>query len=96
MLETSCARFIVYLCGHDAVLYNVDTSQAYYEGIKYPKNLLITYGWYGSDWWKGSAISKNFNCTAEQRSQVLAYSLAPRVQETYTTVSAPDVTGIVS
>ena len=73
-----------------------DMSQAYYEGIGYPKYLLITYGWYGSEWWTGKASSKNFNCTAEQRSQALAYSLAPRVQEAFTNLTAPDVSGTVS
>ncbi|CAI8012114.1 Gamma-aminobutyric acid type B receptor subunit 1 [Geodia barretti] len=67
--------------------------KAYYEGIGYPKYLLITYGWYGSEWWTGKASSKNFNCTPEQRSQALAYSLAPRVQEAFTNLTAPDVSG---
>ena len=71
-------------------------SQAYYEGIVYPKYLLITYGWYNQGWWTGKETSPTFNCTVEQRSQALAYSLAPRVQESYTNLSAPDVSGIVS
>ena len=61
----------------------------------YPEYLLITYGWYGQEWWTGKATSPNFNCTVEQRSQALAYSLAPRVQESYTNLTAQDVSGMV-
>ena len=58
--------------------------------------MLITYGWYGSKWWTGEATSSQFNCTPAQRASVLAYTLAPQVQDGYTDEMARDVTGIVS
>ena len=70
--------------------------QAYEEGVSYPKHMLITYGWYGSEWWKAKATSSQFNCTAEQRASILAYTLAPQVQESYTNLTTRDESGIVS
>ena len=70
--------------------------QAYEEGVSYPKHMLITYGWYGSEWWKAEATSSEFNCTTEQRASVLPYTLAPRIQDGYTNLTARDVSGIVS
>ena len=70
--------------------------QAYKEGIRYPKYLLITYGWYDNEWWKAGATSSDYTCTAAERSSALAYSLAPRVQESYTSLTAEDASGLVS
>ena len=73
-----------------------NTIQAYVEGIRYPKYLLITYGWYSREWWKEGITYSNYTCTAEERASILAYSLAPRVRESYTDLTAEDDSGIVS
>ena len=70
--------------------------QAYEESISYPRNMLITYGWYVNEWWTGDATSSQFNCTPAQRASVLPYTLAPQIQDGYTDTTARDVTGIVS
>ena len=70
--------------------------QAYAEGISYPRNMLITYGRYGNEWWTGDATSSQFNCTPAQRASVLAYTLAVKVQHSYPNFSARDESGIVS
>ena len=69
--------------------------QAYAQGIHYPTHMLITYGWYGSGWWKGEATSSQYNCTDEERASVVPYTLAPRIQESYTDLTAEDESGIV-
>ena len=70
--------------------------QAYEEGLSYPKNVLITYGWYRGEWWTDKASSSQFNCTAKQRASVLAYAFASNVQQSYTNLTARDESGIVS
>ena len=81
---------------HVLCMHYVLNMQAYEEGISYPRNLLITYGWYGNEWWTGDATSSQFNCTPAQRASVLAYTLAPQVQESYTNLTERDESGIVS
>ena len=58
--------------------------------------MIITNGWYGTKWWEGPATFSEYNCTAQQRASVLAYTLAPRLQEAYTNLTAKDESGIVS
>lgn len=78
-------------------VYNIHVyMQAYAEGIYYPKYLLITYGWYDNEWWTVKATSSHYNCTADQRASILAYTVAPRLQESYTNLTAEDESGIVS
>ncbi|CAI7989811.1 Gamma-aminobutyric acid type B receptor subunit 1, partial [Geodia barretti] len=68
--------------------------EAYRRGFHYPKYVIITFGGYVRQWWEMDAPSTN--CTAEERAQVLLYSLAavpsqlPREQDEYT--AEPNIT----
>lgn len=103
MPETSFAGYVYIYCFiytsiplSSHCLFFIHMAQAYREGIVYPKYLLITYGWYGNEWWKAESTSKKYNCSAGERASVLTYTVAPRVQESYTNLTIPDISGIVS
>ena len=57
--------------------------QAYEHGIHYPQYTFLFYGWYGPNWWIGTAKEQEYlrtiypDCTREQRASVVRYSLAP-------------------
>ena len=47
--------------------------QAHRLGLKYPKHVFITYGSYDTQWWTAQTDD---SCSAEDRAEVLLYSLA--------------------
>jgi gamma-aminobutyric acid type B receptor len=55
--------------------------EAYKSGLRYPKHMIITYGWYANNWWMEPATSDQYNCTAYERASVLLYTLAPVIRE---------------
>ena len=68
--------------------------QAYKEGILYPRNLFLFYGWYADSWWVGSE-SENLSCTLEERERVVSSGLAVVVDEAISDCSRSISTGIV-
>ena len=58
----------------------------------YPNYVWITYGWYNSDWWRGS--KGNHNCTDEEMHRVLERSLSI-VQYPVTNTSKETDSGLV-
>ena len=69
--------------------------QAYEQGISYPRNLFLFYGWYSDNWWVGSE-SENLSCTQEQREGVIRSGLAVVQDEFLSDCSKTISTGIVS
>ena len=55
-------------------LHYVSHPQAYQRGLRYPRHLLLTYGWYEHNWWL--VEDQNFSCTAQERESVLSMSLS--------------------
>ena len=48
--------------------------QAYQRGLRYPRHLFLTYGWYDQNWWL--VEDQNLSCTAQERESVLGRSFA--------------------
>ena len=48
--------------------------QAYQRGLRYPRHLFLTYGWYDHNWWL--VEDQNLSCTAQERENVLNRTLA--------------------
>lgn len=48
--------------------------QAYHHNIRYPTHLLVTFQWYGSNWWL--VEDQNYTCTGEERGEVLDMTLS--------------------
>lgn len=70
-------------------------TQAYREGIFYPRYLFLFYGWYMDQFWV-EVGNENLTCTEEQRERVISSALAPRQDEHITECSRRAETGIVS
>ncbi len=68
--------------------------QAYEQGIFYPRNLFLFYGWYVDNWWVGSD-SENLSCTREEREIVVQSGLAIVNDEALSDCSKNISTGIV-
>lgn len=66
--------------------------QAYKQNIRYPKYMLITYGWYSNGWWVGPGSDGQFNCSTEERASVLQYTMGPIQQEFFTEATQHVVT----
>ena len=49
--------------------------QAYKKGYRYPQYMFLTYAWYPPQWWYPET-SPDFNCTGEERLEVLNHTLA--------------------
>ena len=86
--KIACAYIHVYICF--TILNTI--LQAYHEGMYYPNYVWITYGWYNSDWWRGS--KGNHNCTDEEMHRVLERSLSI-VQYPVTNTSKETDSGLV-
>ena len=69
--------------------------QAYEQGIFYPRNLFLFYGWYSDNWWVGSD-SESLSCTQEERERVISSGLAVVQDEFRSNCSKNISTGIVS
>jgi gamma-aminobutyric acid type B receptor len=52
--------------------------EAYRRGLRYPKYTFVTYGWYVSEWWKGS---NDRNCTGYELASLITNSFAPIIRE---------------
>ena len=52
------------------------TKQAVRQGVKYPKYLLLTPGWYESGWWKPVEGEDTAGCSQTRREEVLENTLA--------------------
>jgi gamma-aminobutyric acid type B receptor len=48
---------------------------AYKKGYRYPQYMFLTYAWYPPQWWDRET-SPDFNCTGEERLEVLNHTLA--------------------
>jgi hypothetical protein len=68
--------------------------QAYEQGIFYPRNLFLFYGWYDDNWWVGSD-SEGLSCTPEERERVVRSGLAIVNDEALSDCSKNISTGIV-
>ena len=68
--------------------------QAYEQGIYYPRNLFLFYGWYADQWWVGDD-SENLTCTQEDRERVISSGLAIVFDEALSDCSKNISTGIV-
>jgi hypothetical protein len=68
--------------------------QAYEQGIFYPRNLFLFYGWYSDSWWVGSD-SEGLSCSQEERERVVRSGLALLNDEAITDCSNYISTGIV-
>ena len=55
--------------------------QALKRGLVSPKDMFITYGWYGERWWGEGAISSDYNCTSEDLATIALYSVAAVLAE---------------
>ena len=92
------SKVLIIIIIYETIYFSLPVSklmQAHGKGIRYPTHMLITYGWYGSGWWKGEATSSQYNCTDEERARVMPYTLAPRIQASYIDPTAEDESGIV-
>ena len=77
--------------------------QASQQGIHYPRNQFLFYGWYEEQWWVGDEeeedelriLYKN-NCTVEQREHVIGPAMAPLQDEFISNCSIMADSGIVS
>ena len=56
------------------IIVNFTNIQAYHRNIRYPTHLLLTYQWYGPNWWL--VEDQNYTCTGEQRGEVLHMTLS--------------------
>ena len=72
-----CIAKLIFLHMHSIMLLLL---QAYKQGIFYPKNLFLFYGWYVDQWWK-EGENENLPCTAKQRERVVSSGLAPLQDE---------------
>ena len=70
-------------------------AQAYEQGVYYPRNLFLFYGWYVDSWWVGSD-SDNLKCSRKDRERVINSGLAVVQDEFLTDCSKNISTGIVS
>ena len=66
--------------------------QAYRQNIRYPKYMLITYGWYSGGWWAEPGSNSRFNCSAEERARVLQHTVGVIQQEFFTEATQHVVT----
>ena len=70
--------------------------QAYEKGVRYPTHVLMYPAWYGEEWYKSLREDSSVNCTLEQRTSVLPYSLGVQIFEFIENDSVVAGTGIVS
>ena len=82
-----------YSC-HPIYLFLYVYMQAYEQGIFYPRNLFLFYGWYSDNWWVGSD-SEGLSCTLEERERVVSSGLAIVNDEALSNCSKNIDTGIV-
>lgn len=61
--------------------------QAYKQGLRYPKQHFIIYGWYNTGWWIEGDSEKKLSCTKEEIAETLDYTLAVLPSEFYTNTS---------
>ena len=73
--------------------------QAYEQGIFYPRNLFLFYGWYSDNWWVGSD-SEGLSCSLEERERVVSSGLAivndEALSDCYTNISTGIMRYIIS
>ena len=50
------------------------TMQAYQQNIRYPTHMLLTFQFYGTEWWL--VEDQNYSCTGEQRGEVLDMTIS--------------------
>ena len=70
--------------------------QAYKQGLRYPKQEFIIYGWYDDGWWIEREAERILSCTPEEIAETLDYTLATRSPEFYTDASLVTEGGLVS
>ena len=64
LIHAACSHFLPYM----------SCPQAYQRGLRYPRHLFLTYGWYVQEWWR--VEDQNLSCTAQERESVLNRTLA--------------------
>ena len=70
--------------------------KAYKQGLGYPKQQFIIYGWYDDEWWIVHESERQLSCTQKEIAETLDYTLAPLVSEFYSNTSLVTEGGLVS
>ena len=71
--------------------------QAYRQGLRYPRYLILTYTWYSTNWWVGTEKEdEELGCSTADRESLLPYTLGPQQFEFIDDNSVVADTGIVS
>ena len=78
------------------VVYSLIYIQAYEQGLRYPKQQFIIYGWYDYGWWIEPESEQKLSCTQEEIAETLDNTLATQPSEFYTDTSLVTEGGLVS
>ena len=70
--------------------------QAFARGLRYPRYMFLTYGWYSNQWWE--VDTESLGCSSDDRASVLANTLSLLYFDflQHFDLEAPTDTGIVS